>query len=132
MRERITTDSPLRSLSGTVFYPPRFRARTGLAWDYAGYTAATFLNFVGPSRDVDSTPQFRVAPWSTVDAQIGYTGQMEGFWHRVRITLTAQNLFDRKPPFIHADPAALQGLNFDSSNASPIGRFVLLQVSKSW
>ncbi len=132
LREHISRDSPVQTLSGTVFYPPRFRARGGLAWDHVEYTAATFLNYVGPSRDVDSTPPFRVTSWTTVDVQIGHTGQSEGFWRGVRVTLTAQNLFDRRPPFIHADPTALPGINFDSTNTSPVGCFFLLEVGKTW
>ena len=129
LRERTTEETPLRVLSGTVFNPPRFRARAGLAWDYAGFTAAAFFNYLGPSRDFDSTPPFGVAPWSTVDAQMGYTRPIGGFWHGVSVKLTAQNLFDRKPPFIPADPGAFPPLNFDSTNASAIGCFVVLRFT---
>ena len=38
------------------------------------------------------------------------------------------NLLDKDPPFIRST----EGLNFDGSNASPLGRFVAVQLTKKW
>jgi outer membrane receptor protein involved in Fe transport len=100
-------------------------------WSGGGLDAATFVNYVGSSRDVDSTPEAGVSPWITVDSQLGYnTSASGGFWGGIRVALTVQNLFDRPPPRIDAAQAGLSGLNFDSSNAAALGCFISAYVSK--
>jgi hypothetical protein len=38
-------------------------------------------------------------------------------------------VLNRDPPFVSSD---IQGLNYDSSNTSPLGRMITLQLSKDW
>jgi len=130
--ERVSDSSPMLGLSGTVFYPPRYRGRAGLSWKDSDLTASAFLNRSGPSRNVALTPPSRVPSWSTVDAQISYTNQRSGFWRGLSIALSAQNVFNKKPPHADVDQAGFSGLNFDPANSSPIGRFISLQLSSTW
>ena len=49
----------------------------------------------------------------------------------LRIVLSASNLFDKAPPYTPS-PISNMGPHFDSTNASIIGRFVSITVSKAW
>jgi outer membrane receptor protein involved in Fe transport len=132
LRQQITADAPVVPLSGTVFYPPRYRGRAGIAWDRHGVALSTFLNYNGSTHDVDSTPPQAISSWTTINSQLAYTTQEQGMWGSIRIAIAVQNLFDRRPPFVDAAQAGPIPLHFDSTNASALGRFFTLQVSKSW
>jgi outer membrane receptor protein involved in Fe transport len=55
---------------------------------------------------------------------------MAGTWlSGTGVALTVTNLFDRSPPFVDDQ---LQGLGYDPANASPLGRFISLQLHKSF
>jgi iron complex outermembrane receptor protein len=67
-----------------------------------------------------------------VDGQIGMDLHRDGHWGGTRLTLSAQNLLDRHPPLISSIQPGLAGVNYDSTNASPVGRFFTLQVTQTW
>jgi hypothetical protein len=51
-------------------------------------------------------------------------------WKGVSLSLTVLNALNRNPPFV--DAAGLFNVNYDPSNASPLGRFLALTVNKKW
>ena len=54
-------------------------------------------------------------------------------WKGVSLSLTALNALNalnRNPPFV--DAAGRFNVNYDPSNASPLGRFIALTVRKKW
>jgi iron complex outermembrane receptor protein len=55
------------------------------------------------------------------------SGRLSG----VRVALSVTNLFDQAPPYVdYVTPLSVIG--FDSDNASAIGRFVALELTKTW
>jgi outer membrane receptor protein involved in Fe transport len=71
-----------------------------------------------------------------VDLQLTY--RIADTWglhsgRETKLALSVQNLFDRNPPFVAAPASApYSNVGFDALNASPLGRFVALQLSKDW
>jgi iron complex outermembrane receptor protein len=128
LRQQVTSESPDLRLSGTVFSPPNLRNRLELDWNAANYLGSVFINYTGSSRNTDVVPQQNIASWTTVDATIGYIFPGSGHWGKTKLTLSALNVLDRRPPFVDTGPLAPPSVNFDSANASPIGRFLTLQV----
>ena len=53
---------------------------------------------------------------------------MRSPWRGLSLSLGVRNLLDEAPPFYDA----FQGVGFDAANASPMGRVVSLQLSKTW
>jgi iron complex outermembrane recepter protein len=53
----------------------------------------------------------------------------------ITVALTVENVTNERPPYV-AIPLAVAGgapaVPFDPANASPVGRFVSLQLSKKW
>ncbi len=132
LTQKFSSATPNQQLSGMVFYPPKLRFRSGVSWENTGWTSSAFVNYVGHMRNPGATPAESISSWTTVDAQIGYRFHQDGLVKRARVMLSVQNLFDRSPPFLSATATLVPGLHYDSTNASPIGRFVSIQIVKDW
>jgi hypothetical protein len=132
LQQKLTELTPIQQLSGTIYYPPKFRARAGASWEHSGWTASAFINHADSETDVNLTPSVAISSWTTVDAQVAYRFDNESWLNNTRVTLSAQNLLDRDPPFVNGTGTSFPGLHFDSTNASPLGRFVSVQLLKSW
>jgi outer membrane receptor protein involved in Fe transport len=131
-RQTIVT-SPKTTLSGTIFFPPKFKARGSLTWQEDGLSVTGIANYIGASTDNGVTPFARISPWTTVDATISYSfSQRSGFGKGMRMSLSASNLFDRNPPYAASPSRYVTGIYFDSTNYSAIGRFISFTLSKSW
>ncbi len=129
LRQQVTPASPLVPLTSTIFYPPTWRSRVALSWKERGYLGALFVNYVGPSRNTGTTPQEPIASWTTFDASIGYIFSGSGHRANAKLTFSAQNVLNHRPPFASTNQVGSPNINFDSTNASAIGRFLLMQVT---
>lgn len=128
-----TPQSTAEILSGLASYPAKIRARGGATWNESGWSLTGTVNYLAHETNTQVTPMQRVGSWTTVDAVLRYTPQLGGVFSDLRFSLAAINLLDRDPPRV-LTPNNVIGLNidYDSSNASPLGRFVTLSVSKKW
>ncbi len=129
LTERDTPQSPLHTLSGLAFYPPKFRARAGVTWKPASWSLTAAINYLAHESNTQVLPAENVASWTTIDASVRYVPTLKGIWRGLSVNLSALNVMNRDPPFVSSD---IQGLNYDSSNASPLGRMITLQLSKEW
>lgn len=142
IRQVDTPGSPWRDLSGYIYFPAKRKLRAGLSWNQGGWSATGTLNHVSGS--LDNTGAFisgavnrdvPVGSWTTLDAQISYdTGDGAGLIHGLRVSLAARNLLDRDPPAVTGSSGGplSRGLGFDPQNASALGRFLSLSLSKRW
>ena len=131
LRQQTLITQPMRTLSGKIYYAPKFRARGGLSWRWDGLSASSIVNFISAETDTAATPLQPVASWTTVDGTVSYAfGSGSGALSRVKLALSATNLFDKVPPRTHSQASTLP--QFDPTNASIIGRFVNLTISKAW
>lgn len=132
--QRLIPAAPELRLSGTIFNPPKFKTRETVTWRRAGWTVTAAYNYVSPEWDNSTASGARIASWSTVDAQLSYDFDSASVdWLRgFKASLSIHNLFDRNPPFVAANSTTYPGLGYDSTNASPLGRFVSLYLEKSW
>jgi len=132
LTQQISSTIPAQTLSGTAFNVPKFRARGGASWSNDGLAATALVNYTASETNTNVTPNETVASWTTVDANLLYKfPDTTGLRRGLALTLSATNLFDRKPPYV-AGYAGFSGVYFDSLNASAVGRFIAFQVSKKW
>jgi iron complex outermembrane receptor protein len=121
------------NLVNTVMNPVKWRGRLDLAWASNRWSVGGALNAVGSYVNTASVGNPAVASWTTVDLNAtinpGAYFQAVG-WKGVSLSLIALNALNRDPPFV--DAASLFQVNYDPSNASPLGRFVALTVKKKW
>jgi iron complex outermembrane receptor protein len=132
LKQKLTSVSPEQDLSGTIFNPPRTRARAGAAWQRRPWSTAAFVNYVGTSRDTFSSARPKIASWTTADMHLSYDLGRGGLFRGLRLLMSIQNVFDRDPPFVPDSASSVVGFHYDSTNASAVGRFLSLQVIKDW
>jgi iron complex outermembrane recepter protein len=126
--------APAISIVDTAFNPLRFSARGHLGWQQRAYACDLFLNYLPSYVNTIQTPSEPVGSWTTVDlnfridfASLFASNLFEG----MQLSLSATNIFDRAPPFVTAPPSR-PAINYDPTNASPLGRFIAVRVQKKW
>jgi outer membrane receptor protein involved in Fe transport len=133
LTQKLTATSAEQTLSGIVFSPPDFKARFGTTWNKGAWSASSFLNYVGDETDTTQLSNVHVSSWTTVDAQVRCDLSNLGKVTRgTGISVSVRNAFDRDPPKIGPNSTLYPGLQYDTANASPIGRFVTLAIDKAW
>jgi outer membrane receptor protein involved in Fe transport len=133
LRQQFIPTSPMTELSGTVFYVPREKVHAGMTYEKGPLTTTLTANYVSSEQDTGVTPLRRVGSWTTADLIAAYRfGETSGIGKNLRISLAIMNLFDRKPPVALSGSIGYSGINYDSTNASIMGRFGTLSVSKAW
>lgn len=126
-QQTVGTPAPY-DLAGTLFNPAKFKSRIGAVWNHGGFSASVFGNYTSGVRDTVRNEKTR--SFTTFDATLHYsTGQRGGAFSGLEVAFSAQNLFNRAPPFYR--PASTYDIApYDSTNYSAIGRFVSLSASK--
>jgi len=128
-RQQNETASAYFDLSGAIWNPAKYRARASLGWEGSRLKAIGYLNYTGQLKDRRTSATANVASTVTADLFLGYAvGAADSDWSGVAVSLSVENLFDTKPPYLRAAPYAEP---YDSTNYSPVGRFVAVSVSKS-
>lgn len=112
----------------TMYNPVSWRGRANLSWRKDGWSTALSVNYLDNYRDNASSPSRRIKSWSTLDLRLSREWRTGADRAGTLVALSVQNLFDRDPPFANSSI----GYAFDSSNASPIGRFVAIELRQSW
>ena len=129
--QRLADALPGSQLAGTIFNPPHWRGRAGLSWQGPGYTISAFGNYTGKLADRRFATVASLPSALTLDltAQIA-VGAAPGRASAFDLTLVVNNLFNDRPPAIRTNGSS--DTPYDSTNYSPIGRFLGLKVSRTW
>ena len=129
LSQRNTPQAPNNTLSGLAFYPPKFRFRSGATWRIGSWALTGTVNYLSRETNNQVVPNEDVASWTTMDASLRYAPELAGILRGLHLTLAVSNIFDRDPPYLTTQ---INGINFDSSNTTAMGRYVTLQLSKDW
>ncbi len=133
LRQKTLPLLPEKTLSGTLGYPARFKARGGASWQVGSFTATAIGNYISGETDTGLTPTGSIASWTTLDANVTYRVTGHGaLGDGLKIIAAATNLFDKRPPYAASPAIAVTGLTFDSTNSSDVGRVVSLTIVKAW
>lgn len=122
----------------TPYYPASLRLRTGANWSTGPWSLGGFFNYVNEYTDErDPLNPVTIDAWPTVDVQIAYAPatSRQSLREGAAISLSILNVFDREPPFVlNPNPAFSTACcqNYDAANASPLGRYVALRLTKAW
>lgn len=130
--QKVTSGSPVIDVVGTIGNPVDFRARGRALWANGPWSASAFVNYTADYQNQTVSPRQRVKAWTTVDAQLAY--QVPATSPRfggVRVALSANNLFDRAPPFVE-QRTVLSAIGYDGEKADPTGRRLAIEVTKAW
>jgi len=129
--QRLSALQPDAELAGTIFNIPHWRARGGAVWKQGRLTASAFVNYAGGVRDVRYTAVAEVRSMTTFDLAGSYRfGPPRGLFADFELSISAQNLFNRKPGLIQSTQP--YEAPYDSTNYSPFGRVLSVGLSKKW
>lgn len=124
-------------------FPLKFKARGQVGLRTGGWSINTFYNYFNGYRVVGLVPNTQLNPapvapavqdeavgsMFTVDATVTYTFPQESWLLRdLSLSVSAQNLFDRNPPFARVSNSQV----FDSANAGVLGRMVSFELRKKF
>ncbi len=111
-----------------VFRPVDLRLRGDLSWSRDGLTAFAAFNYVD---DYEANSGEQIDAWTTLDLTLAYSTDRSvdnSLFDNTRMSLSVQNVFSEDPPFV----ATANGLNYDPTNANALGRFISVNLSKSF
>ena len=131
LRQQFVPGAPEVEISGQAFEPAKIRARGGATFSLGPFNATGVLNYTGSEVNPYGPNNTHIASWTTIDLQLGFRPQFSGVLNGFQAALSVQNLFDRDPPFVLFDQF-VPGLHYDPTNASVLGRFISLRLSKEF
>ena len=115
------------SVLNQIYRPTDLRFRGTVSWERDGFTCFAALNYVDEYEDNQvGNANDKVGSWTTLDITGAYEPYGNRLLNGVRVAASIQNVFDEDPPLV----ATADGLNFDTANASPLGRFISFEISK--
>lgn len=132
--EQLVRGGPVIVALDRPYRPLDWRGRAGLSWSRARWSASAFVNYADDYLDDRRPATVPVQAHTTVDLNLAYTiaetdrSPLRG----TRIGLYVENLFDNDPPVLVPDPPSTTGIGYDPVNATARGRYVALQLRKSW
>ncbi len=129
--QQLTPSLPEVELAGNVFSPPNYRLRASGNYQNGGFRLTSAINYTGALSDRRFTVASRLAPSATVDLSASYdvlAGQ--GRDPGLSISVTVNNLFDDTPEAIRTTGPT--DTPYDSTNFSPIGRFIAVGIRRHW
>jgi iron complex outermembrane recepter protein len=122
------------NLANTIGNPAKWRGRFDTAWASNQWSLSAALSFVGSYvNNVSVGAPSSIASWTTLDldATINAGAYFRSVpWKGVSLSLIALNVLNRNPPYVNAP--SLVPVNYDATNANPLGRFVAIEVLKHW
>lgn len=129
--QQLTANQPSVPLAGTIFHPPHWRGRARAVWQSRRADLSAFVNYVGSTSDNRFSKPATIAPFVTLDLNATWrSGPGRGALGNVEIRLSALNVLDQKPHSIRN--TAPEAAPYDSTNQSPIGRFIGASIRKVW
>ncbi len=128
LRQRLTDASPEQTVSGLVYYPPKYKIQGGLNWSRSSLAATAIVSYVPPESDNLAATPGRVGCWATLDLQGSYSiAKTQSIFNGVSFRLSVLNVFNKIPAYLAEDP-----LGYDATQASPFGRVVKIGLTKEW
>lgn len=128
--QQLTHSQDSADLAGTLFNPAKINSRIGAVLNKSGFTVSTFVNYTSGVKD--TVNDVDGASFTTFDTTLRYLiGERDTARAEWEIALSAQNMFNRDPPF--RKPASLiYQTPYDPTNYSAVGRYLSLAVSRYW
>jgi outer membrane receptor protein involved in Fe transport len=129
-KQKLLSTLPAVSTLNTPYNPVDLRMRARLLASKRNWTAGVFVNYTDSYKDNRTTPSKRIKSYTTADVTLEYKVPRHGFLREASVDLAVRNITNTKPPFVLGSSSfVFPGINYDATNANPIGRTVSLQVT---
>jgi iron complex outermembrane receptor protein len=128
LRQQLTSAASTQTISGLVFYPPKYKLQGGLSWQQSELGSTVTFNYSANGTDTLIQPQTHVGAWYTLDLQGRYASSAShGPASGLSVRLSILNVFDKDPPVVTG-----YSYIYDNTQASPYGRIVRLDIGKQF
>ena len=128
--QQLAENRPVIQLAGTIFNPPHWRWRGGAVWEGRVAGVSAFVNYLGRTTDNRFPTAETIGAFVTLDLSASLrTGPGRGAFRNIEVRLSALNVLNEKPHFIRN--AAPEAAPYDSTNESPVGRFLGISIRKA-
>ena len=119
-------------LLNDVFNPMDLKLRANIGFTRGSVTSMLIMSHMDGYRNSSISPAGRVSSWTTADLSFTYQTGADAVkpFRDFTMILTVQNVTDEDPPFVEL--AGPLKFNYDAANASALGRFVAVQIKRSW
>lgn len=129
--QQLATNRTFVELAGTIFNPPHWRGRVGTVWDQNRASFSVFANYLGATTDNRFPVSETVPAFVTLDLSASIrTGANSSVLRNLEIRFSALNVLNEEPHLIRT--TAVEEAPYDSTNESPVGRFVGISIRKVW
>ena len=129
--QQISAYSPITQLAGQLFNPPHWRGRGTVSWSDDAFSVAATVSRIGGVDDARTAAVRRIDGTMTVDLSARYKwSDGVGWLSGMQIGLSVQNLLNDLPSVVATSLYAYAP--YDSTNYSPVGRFIALEWVKKW
>lgn len=129
--QQLSALQPTTPLAGELFNPPHVRIRAGATWQRDGLSLAAFVNHSSRLEDRRFNPPVTLGAMTTAEIT-AHAHMTDGppLLRNIDIALAVRNLFNSQPSLIQG--TQIFETPYDSTNASPFGRFISLTITKDW
>lgn len=117
----------------SLYFPVSLRLRGKMGISSGSLAANLFVNYTDGYQTDQTAGAIKIDSWTTVDAALSYDlgKNRDGILAGTLINFSATNVFDSDPPLVPPNPSySLPG--YDPTNASPLGRFIAVELRKSF
>lgn len=131
-KRQAAVTTPLVELVNTRYNPVDLNLRGRMAFSSGAFVANAFFNYTDSYRTDDSPNAIPVESWTTIDLTLSYDTQDRfgnPFLDNTSFRLSVLNLLDEEPPSVPSVPS-LSIFGYDPTNASPLKRFVAIELTK--
>lgn len=132
-KQQAAVSTPVVEQINTVFNPVDLKMRARASLVRNNFSVSGFVNYVDSYRTNDTAQSEKISSWTTVDLTLALKSPDSSapILRNAAIRVSITNLFDNDPPTIplFAD-IGVDG--YDPTNASPLGRFVSVEISKKF
>ena len=121
------------SVVSTVFNPPELRFGSRAWWTYQRWLVGITANYTSSFTDTLVPSADHAASWLVMSTRVSYSIAEPSTFstHRkTTVSVSVNDFTNRAPPRVASVPG--RPLNYDPSNASPLGREVVFELKQSW
>jgi iron complex outermembrane receptor protein len=140
-RDQATPGSPFVNRLNTIFFPPKWRGRYYLGWNYGNFSGVATLNYLNGYTNTLVTPNQHVKAYTTTDLHMTYAVPGDGWRQNLTVGVDVTNLFDQDPPTVLGNGTGVLGTGgttnfggagFDPTKAYIYGRLISLTLDKKF
>ncbi len=132
-QNQAASTTPKIDALNALYNPVDLQLRAQLGVSRNGFSGNLFVNYKGDYHTDETASSQPINSWTTADLTLAYAFQdrQNPLLQGTSVQISVTNLFDEGPPVTPiVDGFQLAG--YDPANASPLGRFVALELRKSF